>query len=468
MFYQGSLQEGISTAVGQQKLVLCFVTGTHSTDSYSAKQYHENDESQKWENDSSVFSKLNTLIKNQAVALRLRAGSEEAGYLAQIFPLPQTPTVVIIKNGELKEYITPGVSQDDFTRRIHTAFSAQPTTASQHQEPSSSSPAQTQNDDPPPTRYAQESEQSENVRRVLAERAARLQAEKEEAERKAKEERAKAKERAKAEAEAGADSDAARAHKQAELLKKRKKKEDSERRRILQRIEADREERRQVAAERRRQRASGGSERSSVDAMSLSPDSRTTTSSSRLSSTTALQIRLFDGSTMRSRFPTESTTLKDVRRWVDEGRNDGALPYTFKQVLTPMPNRNIDETEESRDLGDLQLSPSSTLVLIPVQRYASAYGGGAGPDSNLFVRIIRLLLGSLAWILAMIGLGGVGARASHEPTSSQRQSGGDTPPQVRHSRVAGFQNPEDRRRDQQLYNGNSLNFEPNPDDEEKR
>jgi hypothetical protein len=27
MFYEGTLQEGISTAVGQQKLVLCFVTG---------------------------------------------------------------------------------------------------------------------------------------------------------------------------------------------------------------------------------------------------------------------------------------------------------------------------------------------------------------------------------------------------------------------------------------------------------
>jgi hypothetical protein len=27
MFYTGTLQEGISTAVGQQKLVFCFVTG---------------------------------------------------------------------------------------------------------------------------------------------------------------------------------------------------------------------------------------------------------------------------------------------------------------------------------------------------------------------------------------------------------------------------------------------------------
>lgn len=33
MFYQGSLQEGISTAVGQQKLVLSFVTGNMTSSS---------------------------------------------------------------------------------------------------------------------------------------------------------------------------------------------------------------------------------------------------------------------------------------------------------------------------------------------------------------------------------------------------------------------------------------------------
>lgn len=393
---------------------------------------------------------LNTLIKNQAVALRLKAGSEEAGYLAQIFPLPQTPTVVIIKNGELKEYITPGVSQDDFTKRIHTAFSAQPTTPTQQE--SASSNAQTQNEDSSPTRYAQESEQSETVRRVLAERAARLKAEKEEAERKAKEDRAKAKQRAKEEAEANADSNAARAHKQAELLKKRKKQEDDERRRILQRIEADKEERRQRAAERQRQRA--GSQRSSVDVAASSPETSRMPSTTRSSELTALQVRLFDGSTMRSRFPTEST-LKDVRKWVDETRNDGSLPYTFKQVLTPLPNRNIDETEESRDLGDLQLCPSSTLLLIPVQRYSSAYGGAAGgAGSSILMRIIRLILGFFTSILVMIGLGGGGGRAS-----TQRQTGSpdvDSPSQAGRSRVTGFQNPDDRRRDQQLYNGNSV------------
>ena len=72
---------------------------------------------------------MSELICNQALALRLQAGSEEAGYLSQIFPLPQTPTVVIIKNGDLKEYITPGASKEDFVRRIHTAFDAAPQAA---------------------------------------------------------------------------------------------------------------------------------------------------------------------------------------------------------------------------------------------------------------------------------------------------------------------------------------------------
>ena len=58
MFYEGSLQEGISTAVGQQKLVLCFVTGRLVVwETYVRAERTRltgsdgNDESQKWEND---------------------------------------------------------------------------------------------------------------------------------------------------------------------------------------------------------------------------------------------------------------------------------------------------------------------------------------------------------------------------------------------------------------------------------
>ncbi|KMQ81978.1 ubx domain-containing protein [Lasius niger] len=57
MFYPGSLQEGISTAVGQQKMVLCFVTSKYpyamATMPHGANApfSDEDEESQRWENE---------------------------------------------------------------------------------------------------------------------------------------------------------------------------------------------------------------------------------------------------------------------------------------------------------------------------------------------------------------------------------------------------------------------------------
>ncbi|PCD33399.1 hypothetical protein AU210_009625 [Fusarium oxysporum f. sp. radicis-cucumerinum] len=408
MFYEGTLQEGISTAVSQQKLVLCFVTD-------------ESDESTQWENEFLVDDTLSDLLKEHSIALRLKAGSEEAGYLAQIFPLPRTPTVVIIKNGELKEYITPGTSKEDFLRRQSTPPTAAPST-------------------------------SENVRRILAERAARLQAQKEENERKVKEERARTKEKAKAEAEAGMDTDNARAHKQAEAVRKKKQKDQEEKARILKRIEDDKAERRLRAEQREKQKLDnlkGGD----VAASLVSAPETKLSSTSKSGAITALQVRLFDGSTLRNRFKT-TAHLKEVRHWVDESRGDGSQPYTFKQVLTPLPNKNIDETEEDKPLGDLGLFPSSTLVLIPVKKFTTAYDDSQGIVS----RVIGFILSIFTWIFSLFG--GGDERTGHRgPTSDA--------PGSSQERVQSFQNRRDQQRDQQLYNGNSLNFEPRPEEEEK-
>jgi hypothetical protein len=391
---------------------------------------------------------LTELIKSSSIALRLTAGSDEAGYLAQIFPLPQAPTVVIIKNGELKEYITPGVTKDDFVRRVQGAFNAQTRPSTSDQAATSTAEAPAPQAEATTDTTPQESNRSDNVRRILAERAARMQAQKEEAERKAKEERTKAKEKAKAEAEAGADTDAARTHKQAELLKKRKQKENDERKRILKRIEDDKAERRERAAERQRQRADNQKIGDVAASLVNAPESKLP-STTKLSDMTALQVRLFDGSTIRSRFKTASP-MKEVRKWVDESRNDGKLPYTFKQVLTPLPNKNIDETEEDQDIGELGLSPSSTLVLIPVTKYSSAYDDR---PRNIFSRFIGILLRFFTWLLSLIGLGG-DARGEHRHSSSS-----GTTADRDGSRVQAFQNSNDRRRDQQLYNGNSVSLE---------
>ena len=63
MFFTGTLQEGISTAVQQGKLVVCFVTDN-------------NEESQKWENEFLKEDAVSSALAKEGVTLRLEAGSK--------------------------------------------------------------------------------------------------------------------------------------------------------------------------------------------------------------------------------------------------------------------------------------------------------------------------------------------------------------------------------------------------------
>jgi hypothetical protein len=90
----------------------------------------------------------------------------------------------------------------------------------------------------------------------------------------------------------------------------------------------------------------------------------------------ALQVRLFDGSTIWSRFKATDTLAANVRKWMDEQSEVGEQPYTFKQILTPLPSRKFEVGEEGSSLRDLGLVPTATLVLVPVQGAASAYQSG--------------------------------------------------------------------------------------------
>ncbi|KAJ6789488.1 hypothetical protein PWT90_00289 [Aphanocladium album] len=467
MFFQGSIQEGISTAVGQQKLLLCFVTDG-------------NDESQTWENEYLQHESVNDLIATKAIALRLEAGSDEAGYLAQIFPLPKTPTVVIMKHGELKEYIASGTSKEDFLRRLSNAFSvgnaatpapapstpaagaattaAVPTPNAEALAPSSSSIPS----------GSPESDGSENVRRILAERAAKAQ--KEAAARQAREAEAAAaaaaaaavKGKGKAVAESTAAPPQTPAQKEAaELIKKKKAQQNDERRRILKRIEDDKTARRELAAQRekKRQEDRAAAESEAKDQQQARTASRASSSSSSIA---AIQVRLSDGSTIRNKFPA-SENVKSIRSWVDKERSDGKGPYFFKQILTPLPNRSIDTTEEGKSLRELGLSPSSTLLLIPIERFAVAYDG-QGSSQGFFSRVLGLIFGIFTWLMSLIGLGGETTEAEAQAPAT---APANAPAALRNQRVRAFENPNDSRGDQQLYNGNSLNFEPRPDEDEK-
>lgn len=352
-----------------------------------------------------------------------------------------------MKHGELKDYITPGITSEEFHRRLQGAFHAVPPAAATPPPPAPEPPTlsspQTTASSADGTSPAQptEAQQSDTVRRVLAERAVRLQEQKLAAEQKIKEDRAKAKEKAEAESKAGKNTQAARTHQQAELVKKRKQQGIDERKRILKRIEDDKEERRAKAAEK-----DGRATVADVSAsLTKSPETKIP-STTKLGNVTALQVRLFDGSTIRSRFKT-AAPLADVRKWVGEDRTDGNMPFAFKQVVSPQANKLLDVTEEKKSLGDLALAPSATLVLIPVAKYTQAYQVGNG---NILSQLIAMFIAVINWIGGLVGLGARpdAARASQ----SQEQELDDLNSQGRR-RVP--QNSNDRR-DQQLYNGNSV------------
>ncbi|KAK3330931.1 hypothetical protein B0H66DRAFT_81672 [Apodospora peruviana] len=506
MFFQGTLQEGIATAVQQSKSVVCFVTDGEA-------------ESQQWEDEFLTDSDVEQLLQTGAVSLRLAAGSQEEGHLTQFYPVPKKPTVVVIKNGELREYIAAGVSKDDFVRRIQAVLQPAPapvpaaTPLASQPQPSLGGPStgSSSGQTTPP------SSNESQIQSMLAERAARLEAQKKRDEEEAKRRRAK---KAKAQADVGTANPASKGpqSKHADELKKRQKEAREERQRILKAIEDDKAARRarQAEAEAERRAAAAAAEKANGDATTpFAPASQLLPSTGRLHEGCAIQVRLFDGSTIRSRFSSVTDTIKEVRQWVDDTRHDGDTPYTFKILLTPLPSKAIDKTEEDQTLQSLGLAPSSTLILVPLvagKKYysprvfssaassSSAARSGVeagsndeadddaqGEGGNIFTRFIVYVLAIITGIFSVIlsffstifsvrgppeplapsSRGEQVSSSSSSATATGRDRGAAA------NLIKGFSNRQEDEQQkqknddkQQFYNGNSTNFEPRRGDDE--
>ncbi|KAI2782133.1 hypothetical protein F4815DRAFT_463798 [Daldinia loculata] len=488
VFFQGSLQDGISLAIQQSKMVLAFVTDS-------------GDESQLWENELLTNDSLKSPLKNQAVALRLQAGSEEAGFLEALFPIPKKPTVVIIQNGTLKEYIQGGTAKEDLVRRIEAILS----TASAAQTQQNAAPERQASSQPPPAAQApvparsnvlddlydeydiparpspapaepsREGQSSQEARRLEAEKKVKEAKEAKAKEAKAKEAKAKAEREAQAkerrrasesnEGQSSTTNTPERSY--AEEVRQQKIRAAEDRKRILKRIEDDKRERREREAKERQARlllnTTNNTEASSSQTPAIPLARRQASSSGDYCN---LQVRLFDGSTIRSRFKSDATLSNEVRKWIDEDRTDSDAPYTFRIVLTPLPNKAVEPAEETESLISLGLAPSATLVLVHA-KYSSAFARASG---GLVWRSLAYVLGffgsGYGFLVGMLGglaglLGSRGA-ASPEEVPLQNLAAGRTA-----SRIRGFADAEDGRRDAQLYNGNSLNFEPRRDEDDE-
>ncbi|KAI0403099.1 hypothetical protein F4802DRAFT_324457 [Xylaria palmicola] len=477
MFFEGSLQDGISTALEQSKQVVCFVTNGES-------------ESQLWEDEFLTDDSLRSGLESQSVILRLPAGSEEAGYLEALFPIPRKPTVVVIRNGQLKEYIAAGTSKEEFIRRLGGtskpgAAQSQPssstvsaTPAAQTATPQTAhSTAPLHNDSQPAVAPASSSTSS--AARTQPPAAAAATAADEEGEegeedaRRPAAEKKKGKARAEAEEEARrrvdercgscAPQNAEQAH--ATEVKLRKHQANEERKRILKRIEDDKRARKEREAAERRARillsagTDADAETGAAEHETAPIPLRQQQQPGRGGDSCHLQVRLLDGSTIRARFAADETLAGVVRRWIDAERTDGDAPYAFRVVLTPRPNKVVEPGEEGAlSLGDLGLAPSATLVLIPT-RYSVAYAGVVGAAAGGLLAPVIGALSSLCGAIAA-SVGGFLALffgAGHHHQQHGARGDGDVPMENLRAR---------RRGDAQLYNGNSLNFEPRNEGDE--
>ncbi|KAK9420930.1 hypothetical protein SUNI508_01021 [Seiridium unicorne] len=477
MFFTGTLQEGISAALQQSKQVVCFVAD-------------DGDESQQWETEYFTEDSIHSSLQTQAVTLRLPAGSEGAGYLEALFPVPRKPTVVVIQNGQLKEYIAAGTTKEEFIRRLSLALGG-----SSSQAPASA-PASTSTQPTQPTQPARTAAPAAAVEDALAgdapssapapapalsnhsnQEAARLAADKEAREAAGREEaRRRVEERSAAgESNEGESTNAGSAeNKYASSLRKKKQEEKAERQRILKRIEDDKRARREREAQERQARLLlAATEDEGTASTSAASTLQQRQEDIQLPSRGGgahcnLQVRLLDGSRIRNRFPSDVKLGTEVRKWIDENRSDGDEPYTFRVVLAPLPNKTIEPSEEADSLLDLGLAPSSTLILVPRVRVASAFQQTGGAIYRVWSGVWALLAMILSFPLTLVGSGRTQGQQQHgEEIPMDYLGGHDSAARGQDVRFRGFQNPDDRRRDQELYNGNSLNFEPRTDNEDQ-
>lgn len=300
---------------------------------------------------------------------------------------------------------------------------------------------------------------------LLADRRRRLEVDKKEKDAAEKAER-KAKADARREAMNTAPSSAkAKQATYAQQQRQRQHEARLERERIVRQIEHDKVERREKE-ERRKALAREETNKNSEANQSMaqgSPDALNRPQPTK-SKECAMQVRIFDGSTIRSRFPSNQTLRTNVRAWVDGERSDGDIPYTFKQILAPMPNRILSISEEEESLQDLGLTPSATLVMVPVQGYTAAYSGdqglihkGASLGYNVVSSGARMVTGAMGTFL------GLGRATAAQPennitTPEGTEQASDPASRTSSINVRTLHDQRQDRGDHQLYNGNQVSL----------
>lgn len=240
-------------------------------------------------------------------------------------------------------------------------------------------------------------------------------------------------------------SAAEQSHAQEHLQKKREAKQ--ERDRIRKQIENDKIERRQRELDRKAQ------EHNITSALPTVPKQST----SSTQHTCSLQIRLLDGSTKRANFPATSILRDTVRPWIASATDS---PFTVKLICTPQPSRPLSDADEALSLKDLGLLPSATLVLVPIQRYTSAYDSSAhsvmGVARSVAYRYIFACFDLIARLVN--ALFGLITRHDAPPPRPQTDGAHDDAPTATTTgiRIRTLRDRAEAEEEKQFYNGNQV------------
>lgn len=175
-----------------------------------------------------------------------------------------------------------------------------------------------------------------------------------------------------------------------------------------------------------------------------------------------LQVRLFDGRSIRSSFTPTQTIRGDVRPWLDQQMGDDHRPYNLKHILTPLPSRTLSVTEESQTLQDLSLGSTANLVMVPVQSYTEAYSAAGSLPVRAVSGAYNVVSSVAGTATGLVGsFLGYGSSASTNESASSPSSAEDT----RRTRRSGpnirtLRDQQNERGDSQLYNGNQVCYRP--------
>lgn len=413
---------------------------------------------------------LSSLLEQKAVLLRIEAGSTEAGFLAAFCDITAIPTFVVIQNGQLQLHLKSDTTQNDFINAVRKVLGANPIPGSSVTHTSTS-----QSETPPaqniPPENAEDDlygtgESPQSVTHVAAQSS-----------------KAKGKQKAIPASESKSDTSSRTltAAQQAarDAVRKKKREEAEELARVKARIEADKAERKAQAEARKAERELERTTEAQSDIQSRAHTSSKGSQAKKVN----LQVRLFDGRTIRSTFDRTCTLEKEVRKWIDEtftslsaddpNINSKRLPpYYFRHILTPLPSRELSAGDENQTLGDIDLAPSATLVLVPVKGYTDAYtdsGGGVvgsavGAATGLVGGAFGLLSSTIGFVGStlgsVVGYGSATAEPSRERTVESAASPPAQAPATSEGSTIRVRTLADQRarepRDQQFYNGNQV------------